>query len=65
MAGHELLRSPAIWRCASCGALVHPADENAPAAWCMRCRRVVPAERDGGDDDGRGGQDVTSGVGVG
>jgi DNA-directed RNA polymerase subunit RPC12/RpoP len=41
------MESPAIWRCAACGALVHPADEGAPAAWCMRCGRMVQAIRDG------------------
>jgi uncharacterized paraquat-inducible protein A len=41
------LESPAIWRCAGCGALVHPADEDAPAAWCMRCKRMVRAIQDG------------------
>ena len=40
-------QSAPIWRCEGCGALVHPADEDTPAAWCMRCRRMVPAVRDG------------------
>lgn len=40
-------QSPTIWRCASCGALVHPSDEDTPAAWCMRCRRAVLAVADG------------------
>jgi hypothetical protein len=39
--------SPIIWRCGGCGALVHPADEDAPAAWCMRCSRMVRAVQDG------------------
>jgi hypothetical protein len=40
--------SPTIWRCGGCGALVHPADEDAPAAWCMRCGRITPSVQDGG-----------------
>lgn len=36
-----------IWRCSRCGALVHPADELAPAAWCARCRVISVANRDG------------------
>ena len=47
MTSQPRLQSPVIWRCAACGALVHPADEDAPAAWCMRCRRMVPAVQDG------------------
>jgi len=41
-------QSPVIWRCASCGALVHPADDDAPVASCPRCRRLTEAVRDGG-----------------
>lgn len=47
MRGQSELENPVIWRCAHCGALVHPADEGAPAAWCMRCRRMVQAVQDG------------------
>ncbi|HLI14861.1 MAG TPA: hypothetical protein VKV23_02255 [Acidimicrobiales bacterium] len=39
--------SPTIWRCAACGALVHPADERAAIAWCSRCGRAQEARRDG------------------
>lgn len=48
--GHvsDTTQSPTIWRCAGCGALVHPADESAPAAWCPRCQAVTLANRDGG-----------------
>jgi hypothetical protein len=41
-------RSPVIWRCARCMTLVHPSDEETPAAWCPRCRRITEATRDGG-----------------
>lgn len=41
------MQSPTIWRCEGCGALVHPADEDAAVAWCLRCRRVVRAVEDG------------------
>jgi hypothetical protein len=43
-------QSPVIWRCSSCGSLVHPSDHEVPVAWCSRCRRISPATRDGGDD---------------
>jgi len=42
-------QSPAIWRCKHCGALVHPANESAPVAWCARCGRLTESRRDGGD----------------
>ena len=41
-------QSPVIWRCSRCGALVHPSDDRAPAAWCSRCGQVTQAHRDGG-----------------
>ena len=40
--------SPTIWRCAICGALIHPSSEETPAAWCSRCGRVTEGVRDGG-----------------
>ncbi|MGA2520219.1 MAG: hypothetical protein ABSG81_05295 [Acidimicrobiales bacterium] len=40
--------SPVIWRCSGCGALVHPASDSTPVAWCGRCRRHTNAVRDGG-----------------
>lgn len=43
-------RSPVIWRCSGCGALVHPAEHEQPVAWCRRCERMVTAVRDGGTD---------------
>lgn len=42
-------QSPIIWRCSSCGSLVHPSDEDAPVAWCSRCQRITPAIKDGGE----------------
>ena len=44
----DVQQAPVIWRCVSCGALVHPPDEHAPGAWCPRCRRFTEATRDGG-----------------
>jgi DNA-directed RNA polymerase subunit RPC12/RpoP len=41
-------QSPTIYRCALCGALVHPSDPERPVAWCGRCSRPVPATEDGG-----------------
>jgi len=41
-------RSPVIWRCAGCGALVHVSNENSPVAWCARCQKFSEARRDGG-----------------
>lgn len=43
-------QSPRIYRCALCGALVHPATPEEKAAWCGRCHRAVPISVDGGDD---------------
>ncbi|MGH9064362.1 MAG: hypothetical protein ACRDZQ_09960 [Acidimicrobiales bacterium] len=42
--------SSPIYRCRSCGALVHPADTGAEplVSWCQRCRGYVETERDGG-----------------
>jgi hypothetical protein len=42
-----------IFRCARCGALVHPSDERIPAAWCSRCERFTEVIRDGSDVDER------------
>jgi len=42
--------SPVIYRCARCGALVHPSSTtsgNATTAWCMSCRRYVEVVEDG------------------
>jgi hypothetical protein len=44
---HSHDQSPPIWRCARCGSLVHPSDEDAPIAWCSKCRRITQAVRDG------------------
>jgi hypothetical protein len=41
-------QSPVIWRCSSCGGLIHPSDERTPIAWCSRCARVTEGVRDGG-----------------
>jgi len=41
-------QSPTIWRCSSCGGLIHPSDERTPVAWCSRCSRVTEGIRDGG-----------------
>ena len=42
-------KSPVIYRCEGCGAIVHPADpDSSLLAWCARCRRFVSADLDGG-----------------
>ncbi|MHB1582805.1 MAG: hypothetical protein ACYCU7_00450 [Acidimicrobiales bacterium] len=39
---------PKIWRCASCGSIVHPVDDQVGVASCARCGRVTQARLDGG-----------------
>jgi DNA-directed RNA polymerase subunit RPC12/RpoP len=42
-------QSPVIYRCARCGALVHPSSgtSGATTAWCMGCKRYVEVVEDG------------------
>lgn len=42
-----IAQSSKIHRCGLCGALVHPGDPDAPAAWCGRCQLAVPIDIDG------------------
>jgi len=37
-------QSPAIWRCKHCGAVVHPAANRTPVAWCARCSRFTESQ---------------------
>ncbi len=48
MSDTDRRESPVIHRCEHCGGLVHPGDSAAAAAWCSRCRRIVPTVVDGG-----------------